>query len=192
MKEQMTIPEMKEIEAELNRLNDTKRYHSVLRSTVYTLVVVAAFAILAATLWLPFLRIYGTSMTPALQNGEIVVCVKTTDFAEGDIIAFYFNNKILVKRVIANAGEWVDIRKDGTVIVDGHRLDEPYVQDNAWGENDLIYPYQVPEGAYFVMGDHRSTSVDSRSSSVGCVQEDQIVGKVVLRLWPLKEVGRIK
>ncbi len=176
------------MEAEMKRVKYKSRYRSVLRSTVYTLVVVAAIAVLVATLWLPFLRIYGASMAPTLQDGEVVCCIKTSGFKQGDIIAFYYNNKILVKRVIGCAGDWIDIDEDGTVYVNKERLDESYLADKALGECDIELPYQVPDGKIFVMGDHRSTSVDSRTTTVGCVSQEQIVGRIMVRLWPLEQI----
>lgn len=185
-------PTVEQLEAELKRENYRRRYHTVLRSTVYSLVTVAAAAILVATLFLPVLRIYGTSMTPTTSEGDIVVSLKGGNFQRGDIISFWFNNKILVKRVIAMPGEWVDIDEDGTVFVDGEQLEESYLTEKALGECDLTLPYQVPDGRYFVMGDHRSTSVDSRSSTVGCIAEEQIVGKLVFRVWPFDGFGPLE
>lgn len=186
------MPQISELKAELNRVRYRKRYRSVLRSTIYTLITVAAIAVLVATLWLPVLQIYGSSMTPTLQDGEIIFSVKTSEFEPGDIISFYYNNKILVKRVIARAGEWVDIDEDGTVYVNNEVLDEPYLVEKAFGDCDISLPYQVPEGKVFVMGDHRSTSVDSRNTAVGCVAQEQIVGKILFRVWPLNRFGRVK
>lgn len=182
-------PEVGQLEAELSRVDYRYRYRATLRSTVYTLIVVAAIAVLVATLWLPFLKIYGHSMTPTLKDGQIVVCVKTAEFRTGDIVAFYFNNKILIKRVICGPGDWVDINEDGEVYVNGKKLDEPYLKEQSLGECDINLPYQVPDGKWFVMGDHRSTSVDSRSKSIGCVAQEQVVGKIVFRIWPLKQIG---
>lgn len=187
MKEKKTppIPNVAELESELKREKYKNRYWTVFRSTIYILITVAAVAVLVATLWLPVLQIYGSSMTPTLEEGDIVVSIKSKTYETGDIVAFYYNNKILIKRVIAGSGDWVDLAEDGTVYVNGEKLDEPYVKDKAFGECDLELPYQVPESRIFVMGDHRSVSVDSRSKAVGCVAEEQIVGKLVCRIWPL-------
>ena len=187
-KKDIAVPTIEEIETERSRINYQSRFKSVIKSTVYTLIVVAAVAILSATLFLPFLRIYGTSMTPTLVDGDIICCLKTSDFEPGDIVAFYYNNKILVKRVIGSAGDWVDMDSNGTVFVNGELLYEPYIVDKALGEGDIEFPYQVPDGKIFVLGDHRSSSVDSRHSSVGCVADEQIVGKILFRVWPLSEI----
>lgn len=186
------MPPIEVLEKELHRELYKKNYRSTLRSTVYTLITVAAVAVLVATLVLPVLQIYGTSMTPTLSDGDIVVSVSGSEFEAQDIIAFYYNNKILVKRVIATAGQWVDIDEEGNVSVNGTPLDEPYVFEKALGECDIDLPYQVPEGRVFVMGDHRSVSVDSRSTSVGCVAQEQIVGKLVFCVWPFTNFGHIK
>ena len=192
--EQMQIKKLttEQIERELKRVRYNERYGRTLRSTVYTLITVAAVAILVATLLLPVLRIYGSSMTPTLVDGDLIVSVKEAKFTKGDIVAFYYNNKILVKRVVANSGEWVDIDENGTVSVNGMVLEEPYIQDKALGDCNIEMPYQVPEGKIFVLGDHRSVSVDSRHTSVGCVAEEQIVGKLVFRIWPLNTIGKLK
>lgn len=185
------IPELSELEAELERVRYRTRYGRTLRSTVYSLVIVAAVAVLVATLWMPVLRTYGESMTPTLNEGDILVTVKTDDFREGDIVAFYYNNKILVKRVIASSGEWVDIDDEGIVYVNNEPLYEPYIAEPAIGDCNIQLPYQVPDGRVFVMGDHRATSIDSRNESVGCVAQEQIVGKIVFRVWPLNKIGNI-
>ena len=191
-KKDIIRPSVEELERELKRVRYKDTYGKTLRSTVYALITVAAVAVLVATLLLPVLQIYGSSMTPTLEDGEIVISLKGSEFGKHDVVAFYYNNKILVKRVIARAGEWVDIDEEGNVTVNGELLDEPYVQDKALGECDIELPYQVPEGRLFVMGDHRSVSVDSRSSAVGCVAEEQIVGKLVFRIWPLIRIGKIQ
>ena len=185
------MPSAEQLEAELKREKYKRRYHSVLRSTIYTLITVAAIAVLVATLWVPVLQIYGSSMTPTLQDGEIIFSVKTADLEPGDIVAFYYNNKILVKRVICGPGDWVNIDEDGTVYVNEVRLKEPYLAEKALGDCNIELPYQVPDGKIFVMGDHRSTSVDSRNTAVGCVAQEQIVGKIIFRIWPLNRLGDV-
>ena len=191
-KRKLENPGLDSLRAELKRIRYRQRYHSAIRSTVYTLLTVAAVAVLVATLLLPVLRIYGSSMTPSLQEGDIVVSVKETSFDRGDIISFYYNNKILVKRVIAFEGEWVNIDEEGNVYVNGTLLEEPYLQEKAFGECDIQLPYQVPDGRVFVIGDHRATSVDSRSTTVGCVFEEQVVGRILYRVWPLSSFGPIE
>lgn len=189
-------PTIAQLEGELGREKYKRRYSRVLRSTVYTLITVAAVAVLVATLWLPVLQIYGSSMAPTLEAGSIVVSIKGTEFVPGDICAFYFNNKILVKRVIAGPGEWVDIDEQGNVYVAASKealseglLEEPYLTEKAFGDCNIALPYQVPEERYFVIGDHRSVSVDSRNTAVGCVAQEQIVGKIVFCVWPFNEFG---
>ena len=188
-KQQKQIPELAQLEAELARVKYRSRYRLVLRSTVYTLIVVAAIAVLVATIWMPVLQIYGSSMTPTLSEGDIVVSLKGSAFQRGDLVAFYLGNKILVKRCIAGPGQWVDIDDEGNVYVDGEQLDEPYLMEKALGDCNIELPYQVPDSRYFCMGDHRSTSVDSRNTAVGCVAEEQIVGNIVFRVWPLADFG---
>ena len=163
-----------------------------MRSTIFSLITAAAAAVLVATLWLPVLRIYGNSMEPTLEEGQIVLSVKDSKLEAGDIVAFYYGNKVLLKRYIAGPGSWVEILEDGTVIVDDVVLEEPYLIDKAYGISDLEFPYQVPEGTYFVMGDQRSISIDSRHSTVGCIAEEQIVGKIVFRVWPMEAFGTIE
>lgn len=184
----LEVPDVELLKKELDRVNYKTKYRSVLKSTIFMLVVVAAIAVLVATTWLPVLQIYGSSMTPTLNEGEVVVSVKGSSFKQGDLIAFYYGNKILVKRCIATPGQWVDIDEDGNVYVDGNRLNEPYVKEKAFGDCDIKLPYQVPEDRYFCMGDHRETSVDSRNSSVGCIAEEQIIGRIFFRIWPLNDL----
>lgn len=186
------LPDLAQLETEVNRLKYRSRYRSVLRSTVYALVVVAAAAVLIATVWMPVLQIYGTSMTPTMDEGDVVISVKGSSFRQGDLVAFYMGNKILVKRCIALPGQWVDLDEDGNVYVDGILLEEPYLTEKAFGDCNIELPYQVPENRYFCMGDHRATSVDSRHTEIGCVSEEQVVGKIVFRVWPLSGFGTMK
>ena len=187
MEAKREIPTAVQLEAERKRAKYQREYRKLLRNTISSLIVVAAIAVLVSMLFLPVLRVTGTSMTPTLQNDELVVCRKRGTFQSGDIIAFYFNNKILLKRVIGVAGDIIDIDDSGTVYVNGEALEEPYLNEKALGECDIELPYQVPDERVFVMGDHRSTSVDSRSTAVGCVAEEAVVGKVILRVWPVKQ-----
>lgn len=186
------LPSAEQLRMELEREKRCRRYIQTLRSTIYTLVVVAAVAVLIAVLVMPVLKIYGSSMNPTLTEGDIVVSVKGTDFEKGDLVCFYLGNKILVKRYIAGPGQWVDISEDGSVYVDGELLDEPYLTEKALGECTITLPFQVPDGKIFVLGDHRSTSVDSRSTAVGCVADEQIVGRIVFRIWPLSGLGTVR
>ena len=184
-------PSLEVLEAELGRERHKRNYLKALRSTVFSLVIVAAAAVLVAMLVLPVLQITGASMTNTLQDRDIVVALRGSEFKTGDVVAFYYNNNILVKRVIANEGQWVNITEDGTVYVDNVALDEPYVNDKALGECNIKLPYQVPEGKVFVMGDHRRTSVDSRSTTLGCVSKELFLGRLLFRVWPLNAFGPI-
>lgn len=185
------MPQLEQLKGELEREKYKGRYRRVLRSTVYTLIVVAAVAVLVATLWMPVLQIYGTSMSPTLQEGQIVVSLKVKDFEQGDLVAFYLGNKLLIKRCIAGPGQWVDIDEQGNIYVDKVLLKEPYLEEKALGDCDIELPYQVPEDRWFLVGDHRTTSLDSRNSAVGCIAEEQLVGKIVYRVWPLREFGSL-
>ena len=188
----LDMPTTDQLQKEVDRVHYRRDFSRVMVNTIYSLVVVAAVAVLVAVLLLPILRIYGHSMNDTLDEGDIVVSLKGSDFKTGDIIAFYYNNKILIKRVIGKAGDCVDIDQDGNVYVNGNLIDEPYLDEKAFGECNIELPYQVPESKVFVMGDNRSVSVDSRNTAVGCVAEEQIVGKVVYRLWPFKDFGKLK
>ena len=181
------LPAVDDLQKELKRERYKRRFRKLLRSTVNALIVVAAVAALIATLVLPVLQIAGTSMEPNLNDGDIVLLVKTKDLETGDLCAFYYSNKILIKRVIATPGDYIWIESDGTVFLNGNALDEPYITQKALGECDVEFPYQVPENCYFVMGDQRETSIDSRSSVIGCIPEDQLIGKIFCKIWPLSE-----
>ena len=186
------LPDVEQLEAELKRVNYNSRFRQLLRSTVYTLIVVAAVAVLVAVLFMPVLRIYGSSMTPTLEEGEIVVSVKTKNVKQGDVVGVYYGSKLLIKRCIALGNQWVNITDEGDVYVDGEILEEPYVSDKSLGQCDISMPYQVPENTIFVLGDHRETSVDSRLSTLGCIDKEEVVGKIVFRVWPLNKFGAIK
>ena len=183
------LPTAEQYSKELQRIRYKKDYRKMLANTVSSLIVVAAIAVLISMLFLPVLRVTGTSMTPTLMNDELVICSKRSNFKSGDVVAFYFNNKILLKRVIGTAGDVIDVTEDGFVYVNGEMLDEPYVSEHAFGECDIELPYQVPENRIFVMGDHRATSVDSRSSTIGCIADEYIIGRVILRIYPFRNIG---
>lgn len=192
--ENTALPQTDVIREEYERVEYRRRFAGTVRSTTNVLIVVAAIAILVAVLLLPILRIYGTSMHGTLDSGDLVVSVKGSSFKTGDVIAFYYNNNILVKRVIGNSGDWVDVDLDGNVYVNQQKIDEPYLQNKSYGEDNtnIDLPYQVPEDRIFVMGDNRSVSIDSRNSSIGCVSSEQVVGKIVFRVWPLSKIGFVK
>lgn len=187
-KKEVALPTKKQVETERKRYRRQKAYNKALGGTVYVLTIVAAVAVLIATLILPVLQIEGTSMEPTLYNGDIVLLVKTPRFELGDLCGFTWNNKLLIKRVIGLPGDWIEIDTDGTVYLNGEMLDEPYVQQKAFGECDLEFPFQVPQEQYFVIGDMRESSIDSRNTLIGCISKDQIVGKVFFRVWPFKNI----
>jgi signal peptidase I len=185
-------PTTDQIRTELERVRYRRSFANTLRSTIFILIVVSASAVLIAVLLLPVLRIYGHSMNDTLDEGDVVVSIKGSSFKTGDIIAFYYNNKLLVKRVIGQPGDWVDIDENGNVYVNQVMLEEPYLDSKAYGETNIELPYQVPESRIFVLGDNRDVSIDSRNTSVGCVAEEQIAGKIVFRVWPLDKMGFLK
>ena len=182
-------PSLEQLQTELEREKNKGRYSKALRSTVCILIVVAAASVLLVTLFFPVFRIYGSSMAPTVSEGELVLAFKGRNFRCGDIIVLDYNNKLLVKRAIAGPGQWVNIDAQGNVFVDGELLEEPYLPQKALGDCTLTLPYQVPAERYFVLGDNRSTSLDSRSTAVGCIAKEQIIGKVILRIWPISEAG---
>jgi len=190
-KNTVTAPSSGEIQTELKRERNKRRYRRILKNTLYTLIIVAAVAVLIATLILPVLQISGTSMEPTLNNGEIVVLFKTSNLDRGDLCGFSYSNKILIKRVIGLPGDIISIDASGNVFVNGEMIDEPYITEKSFGESDIEYPLTVPEGEYFLMGDQRTTSIDSRNTVIGCVKKDQIIGKIFLRVWPLKDFSTI-
>lgn len=185
-------PSSTEIENEIKARQRTKRIFGIIGGTIATLLTVASIVVLLATFVFPTLRIYGTSMTPALKEGDIAVTIKSANYHTGDVVAFYYNNKILVKRVICGPGDWFNMQRDGTVYVNNDTIEEPYVSEPGFGSCDIELPYVVPDGEYFVLGDQRMTSIDSRMSQVGCVPVDRIVGKVVLCVWPPESIGVVE
>ena len=188
----MIRPTYLEIEEELKRINYKEKYRNTIIHTIYTLITVSALSVLIATLFLPVLQIYGKSMEPTLIQNDIVVSLKRSEIKQGDIVSFYYNNKILVKRAIAFSGDWVDMDKEGNVYVNGRLLDEPYIKEKHLGDTNIVFPYQVPENRLFVIGDDRATSIDSRNKSVGCVSDEQIVGVIKFRIWPIDNIGPIE
>lgn len=189
---EIQLPTLEQIEAERNKLRYRNEYRKIFLSTIGILLVAAAIAVLVANLFLPVIQVSGTSMEPTLEDGEIIILHKTDEFDTGDLIGFYYQSKILLKRVIGKAGDYIDIDEEGNVFVNDKLIDEPYVRDKSIGECDIQFPYQVPDNRVFVMGDHRSTSVDSRSTTIGCIDVEQVVGKLVFRVWPLGRLGFLK
>ena len=189
---ELEIPTTEYLEKELYREKYKYRYKKLLKSTVYVLIIVVSLSVLLATLLFPVLEIYGESMEPTLKEGDIVVSVKQSKFNSGDIIAFYYNNRILIKRVIASSSEWINIDNEGNIFVNDKLLEEPYIDKKSYGEPDIEYPYQVPEGSYFVLGDERESSIDSRNSLIGTIKEEDIIGKVIFRVWPINRFGIVK
>lgn len=186
------VPTTHDLEKELHREKYKSKYKKILKSTIYALLIVVSISVIVATFIFPVLQIYGESMRPNLKEDDIVLCIKKSKFDYEDIIAFYYNNKILVKRVIAKSSDWVNIDENGSVYVNNELLEEKYIKEKVLGETDIKYPYQVPEGKYFVLGDKRDTSIDSRSSTTGTISEEDIIGKVTFRVWPFKQIGIIK
>jgi len=186
------IPTTTQLENELQRVKYKFRYNKLLKNTIYVILIVASLSLLLATLVFPVLKIYGKSMMPTLSSGDIVVGIKQSKYKNGDVIAFYYNNKILVKRIVAVSLQSVNIDESGNVYVDDELLVESYVYEKSFGESNIVFPYQVPDSNYFVLGDSRENSVDSRNSSIGTIKEDEIIGKIIFKVWPLKRFGLVK
>ncbi len=184
------IPNISMLEEELEREKHKKMYGKTLKSTMYTLIVVSAVAVLIATIFFPVLKIYGASMAPTVKEGEIIIALKSKNFDNGDVVALWYGNKLLVKRIIATPGQWVNIDADGDVYIDGKKIEESYVSNKSLGDCNVELPLQVPEGKYFVLGDHRNISQDSRNSVVGCITKEDIVGRLILRVWPFNEIKK--
>lgn len=186
------FPTAEQVEKVISKEKYTRKYKKVLKSTMSSLIVVAAIAVLIATLALPVLQIQGSSMEPTLNDEEIVVLFKTSHLKRGQLCCFSYQNKLLIKRVIGIPGDSITIDREGYVYVNGVQLDEPYILDRALGECDITFPVNVKDNHYFILGDHRSTSIDSRSSVVGLVSGEQIVGKIFYRIWPFESMGAIE
>ncbi len=189
---EVELPSAEEVAEEREKLSSRSRYRRVLRSTVGALVVIAAAAVLLAMLLFPVLQVSGDSMEPTLNDKDVLLLVKSNHYRTGELCSFSWQNKLLIKRIIGGPGDVIDINENGVVSVNGQVLDEPYAKNLALGDCDITFPYQVPDNRYFVLGDYRSVSIDSRSSEIGCVEKDQIIGRVFLRIWPLKEIARVR
>lgn len=183
------FPSVEAIQEELNHERYKRRFRSVMKSTFFTLLVAAAITVILAVIVMPVLQIIGSSMAPTLEDGNIVLAINGAKYQKGDVIAFYYNNNILIKRVIGVSGDWIDIDNAGNVFVNGEKLEEPYLVEKALGETNIELPYQVPENRIFVMGDNRAVSIDSRNTAVGCINKEMVVGRLLVRVWPLNKIS---
>lgn len=191
-KKELFLPTKEELEKECAREKYKLKYKKTLKSTIYTLIIVIAISSLLSTLLFPVLEIYGKSMSPTLTEGNIVLCIRKTNLEHGDIVAFYYNNKILIKRVIGTPSDWINIDKEGNVYVNDTLLKESYIEEKSYGDSDIEYPYQVPDDSYFVLGDERTSSIDSRNSYLGAISKEEVIGKIIFKLWPVKKIGITK
>lgn len=186
--EDITIDNLK---AEIHRVKYKNSFSRLLRSTVYVLIIIVAISSICATLFMPVIEITDSSMKPLLNDGDIVLTVKENKFKTGDIVAFYHGNKILIKRVIGVESDFVNIDKDGIVYVNGKELKENYVKELKKGDSDIKYPVQVSDGSIFVLSDDRDVLTDSRTLNVGQIKTNDIIGKVIFKVWPLKDIKKI-
>ena len=191
-KRKLYIPTEEEIASERKRLKTRKEYIRIFLTTIYALIVVASVAALIATMIMPVLQVSGSSMEPTLNDDDIIVLVKTSKFKTGEMCGFYWQNKLLLKRVIGGPGDIISIDGEGNVTVNGEVIDEPYIKEKSLGICDIEFPYQVPENRYFVLGDNRDVSIDSRSSEIGSIEKEQIIGKVFFRIYPFKKMKFLK
>ncbi len=185
------MPDLEQLRKELKRVNNKTEYRKIFRNTVFAIVIVEALAVLASSFFITVLRITGESMAPTLHTDQIIISSNSSQFENGDLVAFYYNNRVLVKRVLGKPGDWIDINEAGDVYINGEITDEPYLEEKSQEPFDITFPYQVPESRYFVLGDNRSVSIDSRSNTVGCISRDQIIGKLLIRIYPFDQFGII-
>ena len=185
-KDVQALPELNEIESEMSQVRSKGRFRQSLKGTFGALVVVVAIAVIIAFILLPVLKITnGHNMEPGFQTGDIILLQKTSKAEKGDVCAFYFNNKLLLRRVIAGEGDKVEIDEQGYVKVNGEFLEEDgYISEHALGQCDIDFPFHVPAGQYFVMGDNRDFAFDSRATNFGCVSQEEIYGKPMARIYP--------
>ncbi|MBR3680197.1 MAG: signal peptidase I [Oscillospiraceae bacterium] len=183
---QVAVPSVEQVENELKKIRYKDLFRKTLSSTVATLIVVAAIAVLISTLFLPVIQVSGNSMEPSLKDGDILVLVKTDKCDYGDLCCVSWQNKLLLKRVIGLPGDSITIDSDGNVYVNDELLDEPYITEKSQGNCEIEFPFTVPDNRIFILGDARESSVDSRSSAIGCIEQEQIIGTVLWNVWNAK------